>query len=182
MKIMITTILICFSALVVSAQQKAKPQFNDFKVSVYKGKIQNPKWAKRVSSNEWKDDLGNAFERPQVNFGGKYLITLHYFGGGRSAAYYELNDLSTGKELNILGAFGWGDPVPKTPDGFEYKSNLYFEKNSKLIIAQFLLEKDGVEKGCRERAFIFDGKKLVPVGKGKMVPLTKNYTECRELR
>ena len=137
MKIIITTILICFSALVVSAQQKAKPQFSDFKVAVYKGKIKNPKWAKRISDTEWEDELGKIYAdaAPQVNFAGKYYITYH--SCGTSCLYWVLTDLSIGKDLDDLGRFGYGDEAKKTPDGFSYTSDLFYEKDSKLLIARF---------------------------------------------
>ncbi|MCU0237996.1 MAG: hypothetical protein MUC29_01025 [Pyrinomonadaceae bacterium] len=181
MKLLITTILICFSALAIFAQQKSKPQFSDFKVTVYKGKIKNPKWAKRISNEEWRDELGKFYSStpPQINFAGKYFITLHSCGTG--CGYYNFTDLSTGKELGILGMFSYGDEEKKTTDGFSYTPDLFYQKDSKLLIVHFMLEKDGKEKGCRERAFVFDGKKLVPTDKGKMKPLTQNYTKCRQL-
>jgi hypothetical protein len=174
----ILTLLIC--SITVFAQQKKNPKFNDFKVKVYSGKIKNPKWAKRISKDEWRDETGNfyASNAPQVNFAGKYYITFH--SCGTSCIYYNFTDLSTGKELDDMGVFGYGDEATKTPDGFDYTSDIFYQKDSKLLIAQFTLEKNEKVVGCRQRAFIFENNKLSPYDKGKMVPLTKNYTKCRK--
>jgi hypothetical protein len=124
--------LIVFCNLLISAQQKISPRFEDYKVS---------------------------------KFARKYYVVAHSCGTG--CRYYTMTDLSSGRELDLLNAFASTEPLPKTSDGREYLTILYYRYNSKLLIAQYLVDFDSEKEKCRERSFLFEGGKLKPITKIK---------------
>ncbi len=82
-------LIICVSSI---PAQGNLPRFEDYEVSLHRGKTHLPKWIRRVSEGEWRDDLGKLVESPQVNFAGKYFVAAHSCGTG--CRYYTMTDLS----------------------------------------------------------------------------------------
>ncbi len=141
------------------------PRFENYKVPLYQGKIHLPKWIKRVSDDEWRDNLGKLVEPPNINFGGKYFVAVHSCGTG--CRYYTLTDLSSGRELKALDDFTTAEPPPKTSDGFEYLTVLYNRPDSKMLVAQYNVDLRQGKSQCRERAFLFEDGKFKPITKTK---------------
>ncbi len=153
----------------ISAQDNP-PRFEDYEVSLYRGNTHLPKWIRRGSEDEWRDDLGKLVDSPEVNFAGKYFVAAHSCGTG--CRYYTLTDLSSGRELKALDDFTTAEPPPKTSDGYEYLTILYYRHNSKMLVAQYLVDLKQGREQCRERAFLFEN--------GKLKPITKTRRKCRE--
>ena len=142
--------------------------FSNFPVKVYNGKVHKPNaFTVDQNGNLWEHNKMVA--KAQINFAGKYFITVHSCGTG--CRYYRTHDLTNGKELPVLNMFASAEPTPKTSDGWEYLTLLRHKKDSNLLVAQFVLEKvifkeDGepeVLNKCRERLYIFENEELKPV-------------------
>jgi len=151
--------LMFFSLTPSTAAQSSSP-FEAYEVSVYTGAIHSPKWIRHVGGDEWRDNLGKLVDPPEVNFAGKYFVTVHSCGTG--CRYYTMTDLSSGRALDLLKDFGVAEPPPKTRDGYPYVTDLITRANSRLLVAQYHVELSSGEE-CRERAFLFDGEKIAPV-------------------
>src|SRR5215217_1430253 len=147
-------------SLTASLLAQSSARFEDYEVSVYTGAIHHPKWIHRINGDEWRDSLGKLVGPPEVNFAGKYFVAVH--SCGTRCRYYTMNDLSSGRALDLLKDFDATEPWPKTRDGYPYLTDLITRPNSKLLVGQYHVElRDGEE--CRERAFVFDGEKSTPV-------------------
>jgi hypothetical protein len=166
-------IIFIFVAYVFSAigQQTRLPLFDDYRVPLYRGKIHKPAWS-RHTDDMWVDDLGKLSEEPKINFAGKYFITTHTCGSG--CASYSMTDLSNGRELRVLEPFWFTEfPQPKTRDGHEYTTGLFYRPASKILVAQFYIDLGNAKTECRERIFVFE--------KGKLKPITDTRHECQKL-
>ena len=152
--------LLMFFALTLHATAQSAPRFEDYTVAVYTGTMQWPKWIRRVGDDEWRDELNKLVEPPVVNFAGKYFVAVHSCGTG--CRYYTMTDLSSGRELNLLKDFGAAEAPPKTREGYPYVTDLLTRANSKLLVAQYHVNSSRGEE-CRERAFLFDGKLIIPL-------------------
>ena len=161
-------ILLAFLAL-LSAQ--SSPNFEDYKVDIYTGTMHWPKWIRRVGTDEWRDELDKLVAAPEVNFAGKYFVSVHSCGTG--CRYYTMTDLSSGRELKLLKDFDAGEPSPKTREGYPYVTDLLTRANSKLLVAQYHVDSSRGEE-CRERAFIFEDEKITP--------LTNTRRTCTHLK
>ena len=154
------TVLLIFVSLTLQVTGQTSARFEDYEVVIYRGTIHMPKWIRRVADDEWRDEVGKLVERPEINFAGKYFVSVHSCGTG--CRYYTMTDLSSGRELDLLKDFGAAEPPPKTREGYPYVTDLVTRANSKLLVAQFHIDSPRGEE-CRERAFILDGKKITPV-------------------
>ena len=153
----VALLLICLS---LTLQAQTPPRFEDYEIVVHKGAIHKPKWIRRVAEDEWRDELGKLVEPPEINFAGKYFVSVHSCGTG--CRYYTMTDLSSGRELDLLKDFGAAEPPPRTREGYPYVTQLVTRANSKLLVAQFRVDSPRGEE-CRERAFIIEGEKITPV-------------------
>lgn len=151
--------LLLFFTLPALLVAQSLPRFEDYGVAVYTGAIHRPKWIRYVGNDEWRDNIGKLVEPPEVNFAGKYFVSVHSCGTG--CRYYTMTDLSSGSELNLLNDFGAAEPLPKTREGYPYVTDLVTRANSKLLVAQYRIDSPSGEE-CRERAFVFDGDNLMP--------------------
>lgn len=159
LSITIAVVLVFYSiAGIVTGQ--SLPRFEDYEVAVYTGSIRLPKWIRQVDSDEWRDELGKLVDPPEVNFAGKYYVSVHSCGTG--CRYYTMTDLSSAREFELLRDFGTAEPPPKTREGYPYVTDLVTRANSKLLVAQFRVESPGGVE-CRERAFVLEGEKITPV-------------------
>lgn len=156
------TVLLTFLGLTLQVTGQTSPRFEDYEVVLYRGNIHRPKWIRRVAVDEWRDELGKLVEPPEINFAGKYFVSVHSCGTG--CRYYTMTDLSSGRELNLLKDFGAGERSPTTRGGYPYVTDLVTRPNSKLLVAQFRVDSPRGEE-CRERAFILEGEKITPVTK-----------------
>jgi hypothetical protein len=154
------TLLVMFVGLTLPATGQTAPRFEDYEVAIYKGTIHRPAWIRRVANDEWRDELGKLVEPPEINFAGKYFVSVHSCGTG--CRYYTMTDLSSGRELNLLKDFGAGEPPPTTREGYPYVTDLVTRANSKLLVAQFRVDSPRGDE-CRERVFVFEGEKITPV-------------------
>lgn len=162
--------LLIICVLSIPAQQKSLPRFENYEVSLYQGKVHLPKWIRRASEGEWRDDLGKLVASPEVNFAGRYFVAAHSCGTG--CRYYTMTDLSSGRKLEALNNFAAAEPPPKTPDGYEYLTILYYRSNSKMLVAQYLVDLKNGRNQCREQTFLF--------ANGKLKPITKTRRNCRK--
>jgi hypothetical protein len=151
--------LLLFFTLPARLAEQSSPRFEDYGVTVYSGAIHRPKWIRHVGSDEWRDHFGKLVEPPEVNFAGKYFVSVHSCGTG--CRYYTMTDLSSGRELNLLNDFGAAEPPPKTREGDPYVTGLVTRANSRLLVAQYRIDSPRGEQ-CRQRAFVLDGDKLTP--------------------
>jgi hypothetical protein len=156
LSILISLAFFCFA---LSSAAQSSVQFEDYEVPVYSGAVHRPKWIRHVVGDEWRDNLGKLVELPEINFAGKYFVSVHSCGTG--CRYYTLTDLSVGRELDLLKDFAAAEPPSKTREGYPYITDLVTRANSKLLVAQYRVESPRGEE-CRERAFVFDGDKLTP--------------------
>lgn len=164
-------VLLISSVLSILAQDDL-PHFADHKVSLYQGKTLLPKWIGRGNQGEWRDGLGKLVDAPEVNFAGKYFVAVHSCGNG--CRYYTLTDLSSGRELNALDVFAAGENPPKTSDGHEYISILYYRPDSRMLVAQYLIDPQRGLEQCRERTFVFQS--------GRLRPITGTRQQCTKLQ
>lgn len=151
---------VVFFWLTPSWAMQSSPRFEDYEVPIYTGTIHRPKWIRRVSGNEWRDNFGKLVEPPGVNFAGKYFISVHSCGTG--CRYYTMTDLWSGRELNLLRIFSAGEPPTTRREGYPYVTDLVTRASSKLLLSQYRVESPRGEE-CRERAFVFDDNKLKPI-------------------
>ena len=154
------TFLLTFLCLTLQVTSQKSPRFEDYEVEIYRGTIHKPKWIRHVADDEWRDEVGKLVEPPEINFAGKYFVTVHSCGTG--CRYYTMTDLSSGRELDLLKDFSASEPPPKTREGYPYVTDLVTRANSKLVVAQFRIDSPRGEE-CRERAFILEGQKITPV-------------------
>ena len=140
--------------------QVTPARFEDFEVAISRGAIHRPKWIRRIANDEWRDEVGKLVEPPEINFAGKYFVSVHTCGTG--CRYYTMTDLSSGRELDLLKDFGAAEPPPTTREGYPYITDLLTRANSRLLVAQFHVDTPRGEE-CRERAFILEGEKITPI-------------------
>jgi len=148
-----------------SSSPVATPRFEDFVIPKYSGPIAIPKGTKRVSANEWRNDMGKLVEPPVINFAGKYNITLNSCGTG--CRYYTLTDLSTGKSLPTLNVFAAAEPPPTTKEGYTYITDLIGRPGSYMLVAQYQVDNPKGQE-CRERTFVFENESLKPITNTKV--------------
>ena len=154
------TVLLIFLGLSLQVTGETSARFEDYETVIYRGTIHRPKWIRRVADDEWQDELGKLVEPPEINFAGKYCVSVHSCGTG--CRYYTMTDLSSGRELDLLKDFGAAEPPPQTREGYPYVTDLVTRANSKLLVAQFHIDSPRGDE-CRERAFILKGEKITPV-------------------
>ena len=140
-------------AFIATLSAQSQPGFEDYPVAVYTGAMHWPKWIRHIGTDEWRDELNKLVERPEVNFAGKYFVSVH--SCGTSCRYYTMTDLSSGRELSLLKDF-------KTREGHSYVTDLLTRANSKLLVAQYRVDSSRAEE-CRERIFVFEDEKITPL-------------------
>ena len=155
-----TTLVLIFLGLIFHLTGQRSERFEDYEVAIYRGTIHRPKWIRRVADDEWRDELGKLVGPPEINFAGKYFVSVHSCGTG--CRYYTMTDLSSGRELNLLKDFDATEPPPTTREGYPYVTDLVTRADSKLLVAQFRVDSPRGEE-CRERAFILEGEKIMPI-------------------
>jgi hypothetical protein len=154
------TVLLIFLSLTLQVTGQTSARFEEYGVAIYRGTIHRPKWIRRVADDEWRDELGKLVEPPEINFAGKYFVSVH--SCGTECRYYTMTDLSSGRELDLLKDFDAVEPQPKTREGYPYITDLVTRANSKLLVGQFHIDSPRGDE-CRERAFILEGEKIMPV-------------------
>jgi len=122
------TLLLVFVGLTLQVTGQTSSRFADYEVAIYRGTIHRPKWIRRVADDEWRDELGKLVEPPEINFAGKYFVSVHSCGTG--CRYYTLTDLSSGRELDLLKDFGAAEPPPTTREGNPYVTDLVTHPNN----------------------------------------------------
>lgn len=137
------------------------PTFTDFEAPIYRGQIYAPKGLRRVGPREWRDEFNKLVASPEVNFAGKYSITLH--SCGTSCRFFTMADLSTGRGLDVLASFASAEPRPKTKEGYEYTTDLIGRPGSRLLVAQYHIAVTPENEECRERMFVLENEKLRPI-------------------
>src|ERR1700752_2563110 len=159
MKFLVLLTLLLFFGITLPVRGQSSPQFEAYRVKIYKGRIHNPEWIRHVSGDEWRDQVDKFVGPPEINFAGKYFIAIH--GGGSYCRYYTLTDLSSGRDLDILIKFMSDQPRAGEPSDTE----LVTRANSKLLVAQFYVRSSSGGEKCRQRAFVLEGKTLRPITK-----------------
>lgn len=166
-----TTLLIALSLLFSPAllRPQTAPKFEDYPIAVYTGRTHQPKWIRRGPNGEWRDQLGKLVDPPEINFAGRYFVSVH--SCGTACRYYTLTDLSTGCELKLLRDFGAAEPPPKPDEGYPFVIDLVTRADSRLLVAQYRIDGLGGEDR-RERSFILAAGKLSALG-GTRRPCTQ---------
>jgi hypothetical protein len=140
------------------------PQFEDYQVAIYAQKIHVPAYYVQ-SGDVWRDNMGKQVDAPRVNFAGKYYIGLHSCGA--ECRYFTLSDLEKNRDSPALEMFSSAGQGPtKTSDGRTYITELISRPDSKLLVAQYHIERTGgASDECRQRIFVLssDGQKVDPV-------------------
>ena len=62
--------------LTLQVTGQTSPRFEDYEVAIYRGTIHRPKWIRRAADDEWRDELGKLVEPPEINFAGKYFVSV----------------------------------------------------------------------------------------------------------
>lgn len=140
------------------------PKFQDYPAAKHSGPWFVPKGAHRVGENEWRDDHGKPIDRPTLNFGAKYSVSLRSCGSG--CRYYTLTDLSTGREFDTLAPFASGEPAPMTTEGYLYVTDLVTRAGSNMLAPQYQVD-NGTGGECRERIFVLQNDRLQPITETK---------------
>ena len=146
----------------------SEPHFSDYAVPIYTGRQTSPKGIKQVGPNEWRDMYGKLVEPPEINFSGKYSITLH--SCGTECRYYQMTDMSNGKDIPALGMFSTMENRHKTKSGRTYFTELLYVAASKLLVAQYHIDFDNNSDRmeCREKTYVFEEGRLKPNSKTKI--------------
>jgi len=150
--------------------------FSDFPAQVYHGSIKIPDYYKK-DGDYWRDDMGKAVAPPDINFAGKYYISLH--GCGTDCRYFTLSDLATGKDSDALNIFTTGDDAypAKTPDGQSYTVDLISHPDSSLLIARYSIDESATQHAeCKERLFVLDTVKM------KVNAINSTFRECSGMK
>jgi len=183
MKFNFLILFLCLASSIVSAETAGEAAIrkvtdhSNFPVKVYKGKLHKPAEFKQDADGTWRDWAGKRIDEPEINFAGKYSISAHSCGGG--CRYYQIFDMTNGKELPILNRFKHDEYPPKTSDGYTYMSMLDFRADSRLLVVQYLLEKrvryrkgdyeiTDTKRGCREQSFLMESGKLKSISPVRM--------------
>ncbi|MFC0401240.1 hypothetical protein [Paraburkholderia rhizosphaerae] len=176
MKIMysiLTFFFVCACVVVRAADNGLSPEFSDYRVNVYRGRLKVPVYYVKIG-NKWRDDMGKMVSPPVINFSGKYHIGIHSCGA--DCRYYTLSNLMSGADSGALDPFSnAGEQPNKTSDGRIYITNLISRPDSKMLIAQYYIDRDVDSEGkCREQIFTLndDGKRVMPI--------TKTIDSCRQ--
>jgi len=119
-----------------------------------------PDWASQDATGEWRDGLGKAIPKPEINFAGKYFVAAHSCGAG--CRYYSATDLSSGMDRDFLRMFASTDPPPVTKDGYPYITELYVRRDSAVIVATYTVSTPNGPL-CRTKRFILEGLIVTPV-------------------
>jgi hypothetical protein len=169
---LVVTLLLILLSLAPSFATQVFARFEDYEAPIFNGTIRLPQWIRHVNGDEWRDELGKLVGPPEINFAGKYYVMVHSCGTG--CRYYTMDDLSTGRAVDLLKGFDAAEPSPKIREGNPYITDLITRPNSRLLIAQYHIELPGGEE-CRERAFVLKGRGLRPVTSTRRT--CKDYSE-----
>jgi hypothetical protein len=154
------------SFVVFAADENALPKFPEFSVNVYGGPLKIPNYYRKMSDG-WRDDMGKLVAPVEINFAGRYYIGLHSCGA--ECRYYSLSDLSDGADSNALDMFSnAAGRSMQTSDGRQYTIDLVFRPGSRMLIAQYHIERGATfPEECKARFFVFkdNGKKFIPITK-----------------
>ena len=164
--------LVATLALNAAWGQTRQFQFEAFPAEVYHGRIHVPKWLHKLKDGEWVYISGTAASRPEVTFAGEY--DLEGRTCGTQCRYYGMTDLRTGVDVPAIGMFDGAEPLPTTRDGQSYLTIHYFKPDSRLLIAEYLLNFREPDKpqSCRQRYFVLED--------GKLKPISKTFMFCTE--
>lgn len=149
-------------------------EFDKYPATVYDGPFKIPNDLQKNEKGEWHDSNNKLVAPPQVTFAGEYYLAGRSCGTG--CRYYELLNLRTGEIVHDIARFDTGEPPPRTPDGHEFLTILYFRPGSRMIKAEYLLDVFGGKPGpetCRQQYFVLDN--------GKIYSISKTYPFCTEL-
>lgn len=159
-KTVVLSLMLCAIGGIAAAHEGCEAsllQFTSFPVS-FIDTARVPEGYGLDHGGTWRDRMGKHVRDPVVNFAGRYHLGLHSCGAG--CRYYTLIDLTSGADLSsVVEMFGSMDPPSRTSDGFIYVTDLLSRPDSRLLVAQYILDVPSGE-GCRERLYVFDGGML----------------------
>ncbi len=168
-------VIACSALCGASHAQSRRPElaFGKYPVEVYKGPFKAPAGMHKDPLGEWHDSKNNLVAAPKVTFAGEYYLVARSCGTG--CRHYELVNLRTGESVPDIARFDTGEPPPRTPDGHEYLTILYFKPGSRMIKAEYLLDffrGTPAQQTCREQYFVLE--------KGKIYSLSKTFSFCTD--
>ncbi len=146
-------------ASLASQPPKRQFQFDQYPVEIYKGPMHTPSGLRNIDGS-WRDESGKMVAPPEVTFAGEYYLAVHSCGA--DCRYYQLSNLRTGTDIDEISRFSTGEMPPKTEDGHSYLTILHYQPDSRLIIAEYLLDFDGrdAKEACRQQYFVLEGDKI----------------------
>lgn len=168
----------CFAAVYIGGDAslacqppKRQFQFDQYPAEIYKGPMHTPSGLRNIDGS-WRDESGKIVKPPEVNFAGEYYLAAH--SCGVDCRYYQLSNLRTGTDIEEISRFSTGEMPPKTEDGHSYLTILHYQPDSRLIIAEYLLDFDSKDANvsCRQQYLVLEGDKIRP--------LSQVYRFCTE--
>lgn len=166
MKLVILTATLIFLSTICFAQQSKKaPNFGDFPLTVYRGKVASLKLRSHPKARMYRTMLHLSIQ-DGVNFAGHYIIGT--WGCGSNCLTIAIIDAKTGNVFFPSELLDFGQ-------GFEFKEGneenpLQFKPNSNLIIAEGILGFD-IDNSSKSGKyyFVWKGNHLRLVRKEKRV-------------
>ncbi|MFZ1085202.1 MAG: hypothetical protein WAN35_09580 [Terracidiphilus sp.] len=152
--------------------QKRQFQFEQFPVNVYQGPIKIPQGLQKGDDGIWRDDLGKWVADLEVTYAGEYYLAGHSCGA--LCRYYQLVNLRTGVDMPEINMFACAEPRPLTKKGHSYITHLFYQPDSRLLIAEYHLDFEDPNRPetCRQRYFVLEN--------GKLRPISKTFLFCTE--
>lgn len=139
-------------------------RFDNYRVEIFRGKYLPSENMEKDSKGYFiQITSGKIYYELGPNFGGKYFITTG--GCGTGCRWFSMNDLTNGKPIDAIRMFQ-GDENNFTKDGFQYVIDMHHKPSSNLLIVQYqLMNTPEKISDCRERSFVFQDNKFVPIDK-----------------
>ncbi|MDR3351948.1 MAG: hypothetical protein LBO00_02855 [Zoogloeaceae bacterium] len=147
------------------------PRFEEYPVSIHKGKIVVPSKFRKDRQGTWRDEFGKSRKSRKLILP-ESILSLHSCGA--ECRYYQLTDLTSGRSVSSLDMFASAEPPNVTRDGYRYMTILYYRADSRMLVARYQIDTGIVgEYDCRERVFLFDEAEQIK-------PITRTKYRCGE--
>ena len=195
---LLLTILATFLSSSCAQTSKLRPAFQDYPAEIYQGKFHFPEGLYKEEAPDeirdvtgetaiWRNEYGKRVNPSEINFAGKYFLFANSCGTG--CRYYDMTDLSTGKDMPTISMFDATETrYMKTKGGHVCVTFLDTRPDSRLVTARcesrspIAYEKDetGTDGAgiyaCEERDFFFDEEDK------KFRQITNRRYKCQESR
>lgn len=139
-------------------------RFENYRVEIFRGKYLPSEDMKKDSKGYFiQITSGKKYYELGPNFAGRYYIDEN--GCGTECRYVKMHDLATGASMNAISMFSSMEDA-NTKEGLHYVTDLYHKPDSNLLVVQYhVFRNPKKDTDCREKSFIFQDKKFVPIDK-----------------